>query len=123
MKKFNDRSIIVFAVIFICMVLCSCGQAVINSESDEIRLYSWEYAGDYGIKANLSFENDNAVLTVRSKDEYCEISGLCVFGEDSFVIIDNSLKKEYFFGYTLSGLGLELTYNENRIKFKKTEKK
>lgn len=113
------KSIIALTFILIAVFMCGCTTTVINNESDEIKLYSWKYIGEQGLVANLSFENDNAALTVESSGEHCKIEGLCVFGEQSFVIVDNTLKKKFIFNYTLSGKNLELQYNDSLITFDK----
>ncbi|MBQ3692159.1 MAG: hypothetical protein II931_02420 [Clostridia bacterium] len=113
-----------FAILSFVVLLCTlffggCGKTVINCEADEIKLYSWEYSGEQGLVSRLEFKEDNAVLTIVSGDERCEINGLCVFGEGSFVIIDNSLKREFPFKYTLSGKELNIEYNGDSISFEK----
>ena len=102
--------------VFICG---GCGKTVINCEADEIKLYKWKYSGEREIVSTLEFEEDNAVLTIKNGDEHCKINGLCVFGDKGFVIIDNSLKKEFPFKYTLSGTELNIEYNGDYISFKK----
>ena len=117
MKDF--KLVILPLALIVIIVLGGCGKTVINCEADEIKLYSWEYLGEQGLVSTLEFADDNAVLKINNKDVQCEINGLCVFGEDSFVIIDNSLKKEFPFKYTLSGTELSLEYNGDSINFAK----
>lgn len=120
MKNFKA---VIFSLILIISVLFSgCGKTVINCDADEIKLYKWEYSGEQGLVSTLEFEEDNAVLTVKNGDEYCKIDGLCVFGENSFVIIDNIIKREFPFKYELSGTELNLEYNGNYISFAKNNK-
>ena len=118
MKKF--KFLLLPLILFITAALGGCGKTVINCEADEIKLYGWEYAGEQGLVSTLAFEEDNAVLTVQNGGEQCKIEGLCVFGEDGFVIIDNSLKKEFPFKYILSGRELRLEYNGDYISFNKS---
>ncbi len=123
MINHKKASIFFLTLLIISAFLCGCGSTVINNEADEIKLYSWEYTGEQGIFSELSFENDNAVLTIDRDGEHCEINGLCVFGEQSFVIIDNTLKNKFVFIYTLSGKYLRLEYNGSSIEFEKAEKR
>lgn len=119
MKKI--KFLILSFCLLIPLTLGGCGKAVINSEADEIKLYSWEYSGEQGLFSSLCFDEDNAILTIKNGSEHCEINGLCVFEENNFVIIDNNLKKEFLFNYTLSGKELTLEYNGDVISFLKNE--
>ena len=101
MKDF--KFVILSLALIVIIVLGGCGKTVINCEADEIKLYSWEYLGEQGLVSTLEFAEDNAVLKIKNDNEECEINGLCVFGEDGFVIVDDSLKSDIPFEYTLSG--------------------
>lgn len=116
MRKINKILILIINAA-IAFNLSGCGKPVINSESDEIRLYSWEYMGEQGIRSELKFTEDCAALTIDNDNEHCKISGLCVIEGNYLVIIDNSLHKEYLFEYILSGTELTLVKGGEKVSF------
>ena len=111
------KLLLIFSIV---LTLTSCGKQVINCNADEIKLFSWSFNGEQGLSANLEFENDNAVLTIDNNDKHCTIGGLCIIGENSLLIADNSLQKDFLFDYKLSGTELTLFYDEKEINFKKS---
>lgn len=122
MTNHKKQAIFCLTFLLISALLCGCGRTVINTEADEIKLYSWEYTGKQTLAAELSFENDSAALTIENNGEHCVIEGLCVFGDQTFIIVDNTLKNKFVFGYTLSGKTLVLDYDGSTVSFdKKTE--
>lgn len=119
-KRNCPRAVLVTAAcIILCVAMCSCGQKVINSQEAEVKSYSWSYEGEYGISSTITFEDENAAFTIARDDESCTISGLCIFDESSFIIIDENLKSTFAFEYTLYGDRITLKYDDSSIDFTK----
>ena len=110
MKKIKNITILIMMSV---VLMCSSCTEIINTEADEIRSFEWQIRND-DISAALSFENDNAALAISSYGESCIIS------ENTIVIIDNSLKNEYVFNYSLSGQSLILERNGETAAFYKS---
>lgn len=120
MKNIFLKNILLFIIVTtLCTVMCSCGQPIINTPQDEVKLYSWLYEGEYGITSTITFENDSAALKINRDDESCIISGLCIFNDNNFIIIDESLKKTFAFEYTLYGDKITVKYGESSVDFSK----
>ena len=109
------------SIVISCSAMYGCGKRTVNTEADEIILYSWDYIGEEEITGQLSFNENKAALVVENGDERCKVEGLCIFGNESFVIVDKTLKQEFLFNYRLSGKYLETEYNGNKIQFRKCE--
>ncbi len=116
MKKIKNITILIMMSV---VLMCSSCTEIINTEADEIRSFEWQIRND-DISAALSFENDNAALAISSYGESCIIKGLCIISENTIVIIDNSLKNEYVFNYSLSGQSLILERNGETAAFYKS---
>lgn len=102
------------------LILCSCGKKVINSVSDELRTNTWSYTSDEsGMSASISFENENAAFKIDNGNESCTISGLCITTDNSIIIVDNEVKKEYLFNYDLIGNFVIIKYNDYELQFEK----
>ena len=114
------RKVTLFTVfIMIMLVLTACGEKVIRNESDEVKLYNWEYSGNEEVTSSLIFEDNTAALTVKSFNEECCIKGVCTFNDSSFIIIDKNSQKSYIFNYKLLGDKLRLEYEKSTIEFEK----
>lgn len=114
------RKVTLFIVfVMIMLVLTACGEKVIRNESDEVKLYNWEYFGNEEVTSSLIFEDSTATLTVKSFNEECCIKGICTFNDSCFIIIDENSQKSYTFNYKLLGDKLRLEYEENTIEFEK----
>lgn len=113
----------IFALIFMLLsliFLTSCGKKIIVDTPDEIVTNSWEYYGEYGLTADLSFNENMAMLTIDNEGEHCQINGLCIIDEKTLIIIDNKFKKEFLFNYELTGTSLKLDYEGESIEFSKS---
>lgn len=92
------------------LLLTSCTQ-VISSPSDEIRMFRWHGEYENGNAADLSFSDNDAVLSLTLSDHTTEFSGLCVTTDDRLIICDKTDGSNYAFGYRLFGDRVELSYN------------
>ena len=118
MKSISKLFFIILSSTFILFSACT---KTINNEEEEIRAYQW-FSNDEDICANLTFNDENAVLTINSYDENCIIKGLCVFSDNNIIIIDNNLESEFVFPYILSGTSLTLEkYGEKIVFYKYTD--
>lgn len=116
MKKF----FLVILTLITSLILCSCGKKVINSVSDELRNSTWTYESNKSeFYASLSFEDENAAFTIDNGNESCTVSGLCVTNDDSIIIIDDEVNKEYLFNYNLIGNSVEIKYKDYNLTFEK----
>ena len=113
---FLKRIIAVLVAAFV-LLLSGCGKNVVNDQSDEIRLSSWE-AQSGKLTACLSFDGDRAELNIVSPDDSTQITGLCLFDDSRLLIIDET--KTYSFGYTLSGKTLTLRNDYGNVNFVKS---
>ncbi len=104
-----------------CLILSGCGQRVENSQSDELRAYTWSCEGEYGTSGTLSFEDEYCTLSIASSGGEYNIHGLAVCDDSRLVIADNSLKIELVFEYKLYGDRVSLTYEGESIDFVKEE--
>lgn len=112
--------IYVFIFLLLTLILLSgCGKRIIDDTADEVVTNSWKYNGDYGLNAELSFDENLAMLTIENEKEHCQINGLSIIDEKNLIIIDNKLKKEFLFNYELTGISLKLYYNGDCIEFSK----
>ena len=94
------------------IMLTGCGRRVITNEADEITDASWSVCeGD--ISAALSFCGDCAKLSIKSGDEETSIEGLCVIGDSTLIILDESDK--YTFDYRLTGSTLTLVSGKDSV--------
>lgn len=110
-----------FYTVCIVLVFCSCSDTVINSDFDEIRLHKWQYTNEYGLQADISFEENKISLSIENNNEKTELNGLCLCDSESLIIIDNNTNCEYLFYYELNGDDLNLTYHSKSIKFIKSD--
>ena len=117
----NKSSFLLILTITLLLTLQGCGKTAINNEADEIKLYSWVYSGEQGISSTLEFHDDEASLTIVNDSEKCLIKGLCVFGENRFVIIDTELQKEFAFEFELSGREISLKHGGETINLQKVD--
>ncbi|MDE7390107.1 MAG: hypothetical protein K2M82_04110 [Lachnospiraceae bacterium] len=100
----------IVCIILLCLMFTAtgCGKKVINCEFDELKKYAWSYSGEYGTECKLSFDNDTAMLTVTSGSESTVIKGVTVSNDNTIIILDENLKKEFVFTYTLGGVKVTL---------------
>ena len=115
MKKIK-KSLIVTVLFF--LLVCGGCKEKIGNKSDEIRSYNWRTTNN-DIYASLDFQDESAALVINSGGESCTICGLCIISDNTVVILDNSLKNEYRFGYTLSGEALTLEFGGEAAVFYK----
>ena len=114
---------IIIAAIIEGIFLSGCGKAVINTPSDEIKLYTWEYTGSEGLKSTIRFDGDEAVIRISNFDDSCVIKGLCIFEGDTMEIIGDMPKGELKFNYELTGKSLTLHRADGlSVEFLKKEK-
>ena len=111
------RKILIIFVFFF-VLLCGCTKSSSGS-IDELCDYSWSKTLDGGAKIRLSFEGDDACLTVDSAGESIEIAGRCVVDESNIVIFVPSLSLNYGFEYLPLGDELELSYEGDTITLEK----
>ncbi len=112
---------VLFYTVCVVLTLCSCSDTVINSDFDEIRLNKWQYTNDYGLHADISFEENKISLSIENNDEKTELSGLCLCDNKSLIIIDDNTNCDYLFYYELNGDNLNLRYNSEYIRFIKSD--
>lgn len=117
---------IILRVFALCMVmlcilcLASCTQ-VINSPSDELRMYRWTCEQENGCFVSLSFEGTDALLHIENDVGTTDLDGLCVTDDDSLTICDTDSDNNYTFGYRLYGDRVELYFNDAVLTLNKTD--
>ena len=104
----------IMITLWICVTLCAC-RADFSSPADEIRLFSWRGETENGNTAELSFVDDEAVLTAHSDKWDVQISGLCALTDHTLVICDTNSEMNYTFRYQIHGDRIELTYDSGTI--------
>lgn len=109
MKKF-----VAVLCIMVAFVFCSCTVDT-SGYSYELVSNSWEANLKGGGRAELSFDDGNALLTLENGDLKKQISGKYIADENSFVIFDSDISRNYKFDYVPSGNTLELTYNDMKL--------
>ncbi len=109
---------ILFIILFCAVFLCGCTQST-SGRVDELCSCSWSKTLAGGAEVRLSFDSDNAALTVDSAGEKIEIAGKCVIDDSSIVIFVPALSVNYGFGYLPKGDKLDLTYGSATITLEK----
>ena len=104
--------------IMILFLLSGCTQ-VVDNNSDELRLYSWEGETESGNIVTLRFDGSDAALEIGYPDTEMIISGFCAVSDDSLMICDEETGFDYTFGYKLYGDRVELTFDSGQISLKK----
>lgn len=94
---------------------------VINSPSDELRMYTWQSELENGNIVSLSFDEDNGYLNIKNTDFTLNIGGLCILSDDRITICDKESGLNYSFGYTLYGDRVGLNYNSSVLSLKRTD--
>ena len=107
-------SLSVTQIIIFSLFLYGCAR-VIRDASDELVMYSWSATLDGGAEVRLSFDSDNAALSVTSGDTSSVISGYCVLSADRFMILDDETGERFLFDYILHGDRIELSHNNSLI--------
>ena len=97
------------------MILLTGCTRVIESPSDELRMYSWYAEFDNGNTASLSFEDEKAFFSAENEDFSLNLSGLSVMTDDRIIICDDNSRMNYTFGYELYGDRVELSCNGSTI--------
>lgn len=120
MRGFFMRFSVLGAVLFFAFCLVSCTR-VINSASDELKLYQWRCEEDNGCIVTLSFDDTDADLNIGNDAFSLEISGLCAADDDSLTICDAASGRNYTFQYRLYGDRVELRFGSGVLELMKTE--
>ena len=109
---------IMFIFMIAAIAFSGCSQSV-SGRVDELCSCSWSKTLAGGAEVRLSFDGDNAALTVDSAGEKIEIAGKCVIDDSSIVIFVPALSVNYGFGYLPKGDKLDLTYGSATITLEK----
>lgn len=110
------------SILALCCIFClvSCTR-VINSASDELKMYHWYCEEDNGSIISLSFDDINAGLTIENEAFSMDIEGLCIADDESFTICDSESKNNYTFRYQLYGDRVELSFGSGMITLDKAD--
>ena len=104
----------VVCIIVFTMFLYGCAR-VIRDASDELVMYSWSADLDGGAEVSLSFDGDNAELSVTGCDTSSVIEGYCILSPERFMILDDETGERFVFDYVLHGDRIELSHNNSLI--------
>lgn len=114
------KKILFICLALVCMLWCSSCSQIVQTSSEELKLYEWQRDNENGTQIFLRFSEDTALLSIQGdKEVTCEITGLCVANEETFVISDTSMMKNISFNYKVYGDHLDLTYGGSTISLEK----
>lgn len=85
--------------------------------STELTSSDWKATLKGGAEVELSFDEENAVLSLKNGDVESEIKGKYIADETTFVIFVPEIAQNYGFEYTPKGNTLDVKYGENTITF------
>lgn len=108
------------AIVSCAVCLASCTR-VINSASDELRMYRWSCEEENGCCVTLRFDDTDAYLHIENDAYTLDIGGLCAADKDSLTICDNESGNHYTFGYHLYGDRVELSAGTGVLKLHKVD--
>lgn len=108
------KKIVALLCIMTSFIFCSCTVDT-SGYSYELVSNSWEKNLEGGGSVELSFDKDNASLTLENGNLKKKINGKFIADENSFVIFSSELSRNYKFDYIPSGNSLELTYNNMKL--------
>jgi len=114
-----DKVRLMFMVVLIALVMSSCTQRQITSKADELVAYSWESSDKFNKNISLSFNDNYAILHIKTNGFEGDIKGDAIITDNSIKIFDNQLSESFRFDYTLYGDKIELKYCENTIELRK----
>ncbi len=99
------------------IIMCGCSKKqIVTNESDEFTMYSWHYEGDYGLSADLSFDDDNATFIVYDNGKKSlELNGIYSITEKQITITDTAMSYSISFDYELDGSTCKVSYGDNTI--------
>ena len=111
--------LLVFPFVFI---ISGCTQNA-SCYKTELIQNRWSAALEGGSEIKLEFFGEqgdlSAEITITNAQKSVKISGDCLADEQSFVIFDSSVFRNYAFDYIPKGDTLELTYNGSTISLQK----
>ncbi len=102
-------------IIITSLALCSCTKAVANV-SDELTASKWCSTFENGNCVYLSFEDDEADLTLSTSDKKSfTISGFCEISDSQFVIHDKETSSSFAFKYVVNFDSIDIVYDEHTL--------
>lgn len=111
--EFMRKCIIIILVFAFLLLLCSCTKVIVNS-ADELTSYSYSKEFENGNIVSLSFDENNATLSMKTKrGDKAVISGFCEISDSEFVIFDSKTYVSYPFGYRVHYDSVDIMYDTN----------
>lgn len=103
----------VAAALLLCFLLAGCQG---SGYSRELTSSSWSASTPGGGSAELSFEGENARLDMKNGTDSVSISGRYLADEETLVIFDSSVCRNYSFDYRVSGDSLVLSTESGELR-------
>jgi len=106
------------------LCLCACTQRIITGTADELAMYDWHCENDFGISADLHFNDDDTAsfIIYENGKASLQISGLYKIDDTSLTIMPEDTFFDLNLDYKLYDDECVFTYDNYELAFKKVSK-